>query len=91
MVQIDLYEETPQIPTACHNYHRDLQTVGWRQDPPKPLDIVQPQVSTWSWDRIKAGFQHQSAPRPASIGLAMQPVCLVCPTLPISFLHDTHE
>jgi primary-amine oxidase len=42
IVRIDAPEPALPINKQTHNYHRDLIETGFRADPPKPLNITQP-------------------------------------------------
>lgn len=56
VVEIDAPEPAMPINKLTHNYHRDLLETGFRADPPKPLNITQPEgpsftVSGW-WESL---------------------------------------
>lgn len=60
-------DETPEMPSSDHNYHRNLQTKPWRTDL-KPLDVVQPEGPSFSvegnlvrWQNwsIRVGFNYR--------------------------------
>lgn len=49
VIHVDMYDVVPRVPMECNNYHRDLQTSGWRQDI-KPLHVTMPQGPSFSVD-----------------------------------------
>ena len=63
VVDVQMYAETPDIPWESVQYHRDtlatndyLET-GWREDPPRTIDITQPDGPSFAVDGHDVSWQ----------------------------------
>ncbi len=57
VVEIDAPEPALPVNKATHNYHRDLIETGFRADPPKPLNITQPEGPSFTVGAWMMGFR----------------------------------
>lgn len=74
VVHVDKQAAAPKVPTASVNYHRAKVSRNsylpkeWRSDPPRPLEIIQPEgpsfrvsgnVVTWQGWSLRIGFNYR--------------------------------
>lgn len=60
VVEIDAPEPAMPINKLTHNYHRDLIETSFRADPPKPLNITQPEGPSFTVNHVLVGVTYCS-------------------------------